>query len=352
MTAEEAAAATTSTPAASNQTEEEDDGRRSSSLIIFDGGTGREIERRGGPFRQPEWSALSLYEDPALVQNVHESYLEAGATAITTNSYAVVPFHLGRERYDRDAAWLLRLSVDLAHRAVAAHQGKTKKNDDEGEVGISVIGSIPPLCGSYEPDRFDPAVAGPILRDFMNAYRDRVDILLLETVGSSAEAKFYLESIRPELTTSWKKPVPIWISFCVESERGIMHQTPHLLTGDTLPEAVHQLTGAGLLDDATAVPVLLVNCCDVRLVTASVEQLMAALPPDKGVRVGAYPNAFSVPPPDAANHTLRQVDFNITPAVLKAQAQEWVQRGATVLGGCCGVGPEHIRAMASLKTPE
>jgi len=82
----------------------------------------------------------------------------------------------------------------------------------------------------------------------------------------------------------------------------------------------------------------------------SVEQLIVALPPGGNFRVGAYPNACSAPSPGAANHTLQQVDFNISPAaVLKAQAQEWVQRGATVLGGCCGVGPEHILAMTSLK---
>jgi len=305
---------------------------RSKELIIFDGGTGREIERRGGPFRQPEWSALALYKDPSMVQSVHESYLEAGATAITTNSYAIVPFHLGHERYEKDAKRLLDLSVELALRA-------------RGErVGVSIIGSIPPICGSYEPKRFDKEIAGPIVKDFLRAYQDRVDILLLETVGSIEEAKFYLEMIREE-QSKWKKPVAVWVSFCIASDYG-MGQKPHLLLGGTLKDAIDQLTACGLLD-VSFVPVMLVNCCDVKLVNNSILQLSEALP--SSFRVGAYPNAFSIPPPDAANHTLRHVDFNISPEFLKAQAKQWIQSGASVLGGCCGIGPDHIRAMASLK---
>lgn len=202
------------------------------------------------------------------------------------------------------------------------------------------------MCGSYEPGRFDAKVAVPMLKDFLKAYRDRVDILLLETIGSVEEAQIYLETIRED-QTNWTKPALIWISFCMASDYG-MEQHPHLLTGASLKDAVDQLSAKGLLDSAT-VPVVLVNCCDVRLVKESIEQLVKALPSAE-FRVGAYPNAFSIPPPDAANHTLRQVDFNITPSRLKEQARQWLQSGASVLGGCCGVGPEHIRAMASLKT--
>jgi S-methylmethionine-dependent homocysteine/selenocysteine methylase len=138
--------------------EEEGASAEQQPLIIFDGGTGREIQRRGGPFRQPEWSALALCEDPAIVQEIHESYIEAGATAITTNTHAVVPFHLGQERYQRDGERLLKLAVDLAVQA--------KGDRDE----VLVLGSIPPICGSYEPDSFDEAIAGPILKDFLEAF--------------------------------------------------------------------------------------------------------------------------------------------------------------------------------------
>lgn len=68
-------------------------------LVLLDGGMGRELQRRGAPFRQPEWSALALSEAPEQVEAVHRAYIEAGAQVITSNSYAVVPFHIGEERF-------------------------------------------------------------------------------------------------------------------------------------------------------------------------------------------------------------------------------------------------------------
>ncbi len=68
-------------------------------LWVLDGGMGRELARRGAPFRQPEWSALALMEAPETVREVHQAYVASGARVITTNSYALVPFHIGDERF-------------------------------------------------------------------------------------------------------------------------------------------------------------------------------------------------------------------------------------------------------------
>lgn len=64
-------------------------------MTILDGGMGRELEQRGAPFRQPEWSALSLSLAPNSVHDIHLDYIKSGATVITVNSYAVTPYHLG-----------------------------------------------------------------------------------------------------------------------------------------------------------------------------------------------------------------------------------------------------------------
>ena len=70
----------------------------------------------------------------------------------------------------------------------------------------------------------------------------------------------------------------------------------------------------------------------------------------KTIRLGAYPNAFSIPPPDAANHSLRAVDYNITPLMFQGCAEQWyTDAEATILGGCCGVSPEHIQCVSELK---
>lgn len=78
-------------------------------ITVLDGGTGRELHRVGAPFRQPEWSALALIEAPETVRQVHEAYLAAGADVITSNSYALTPFHIGAERFAAEGGHLAEI---------------------------------------------------------------------------------------------------------------------------------------------------------------------------------------------------------------------------------------------------
>jgi S-methylmethionine-dependent homocysteine/selenocysteine methylase len=72
-------------------------------VTILDDGTGRELLRVGAPFRQPEWSALALIEAPEFVTRAHRAFIAAGAEVITSDSYALVPFHLGAARFGAPA---------------------------------------------------------------------------------------------------------------------------------------------------------------------------------------------------------------------------------------------------------
>ena len=95
-------------------------------MWVLDGGTGRELKRIGAPFQQPEWSALALLQAPHFVTRVHESYVAAGARVITTNSYAVVPFHIGEERFAQQGATLAALAGRLAREVADRTPGKVQ----------------------------------------------------------------------------------------------------------------------------------------------------------------------------------------------------------------------------------
>lgn len=95
-------------------------------LWVLDGGMGRELARRGAPFRQPEWSALALMEAPETVREVHQAYATSGARVITTNSYALVPFHIGEARFAAQGEALAALAGQLA-RGVADEQGEPSR---------------------------------------------------------------------------------------------------------------------------------------------------------------------------------------------------------------------------------
>src|SRR5215212_6459659 len=100
-------------------------------VTVLDGGTGRELARIGAPFSQPLWSAQALMEDPDSVRRVHEAFVAAGAEVITTNTYALVPFHLGVDGFERDGHRLAALAASIA-RDVA-----------DRNTGVRVAGCLP-----------------------------------------------------------------------------------------------------------------------------------------------------------------------------------------------------------------
>src|SRR4051794_31661006 len=163
-------------------------------ILILDGGMGRELARNGAPFRQPEWSALALIEGPDFVRKAHDAFIAAGADVITTNSYAVVPFHLGEERFRRDGKMLADRAGRIARDAA-----------DEGPRFVKVAGSLPPLFGSYRPDLFREKDAAFIARFLITGLSQHVDLWLAETQGSIAEAAALHRALDGD-------PRPLWVS--------------------------------------------------------------------------------------------------------------------------------------------
>ncbi len=290
-------------------------------ITILDGGTGRELKRIGAPFRQPEWSALALIEAPEYVTRVHERYVDAGADVITTNTYAIVPFHIGEERHARDGARLARLAGQLA-RDVADRAGRS----------VVVAGSLPPVCGSYRADLFDAAAARPLVELLVTALRDHVDHWQGETLSAIEEARLLREVIGQD-------GKPLWLSFTL-SDDGTYDDVPRLRSGETVAEAMIAARELG----ASAV---LFNCSQPEVMADAVSVAVAA---SRGgavpFAVGVYANAFPPMRKDAtANETVTEIRADLDPPGYLNFAQTWVARGATIIGGCCGIGPEHIAVL-------
>jgi S-methylmethionine-dependent homocysteine/selenocysteine methylase len=293
-------------------------------ITLLDGGTGRELRRIGAPFAQPEWSAKALIEAPHFVTRVHESYVAAGADVITTNSYAVVPFHIGAERFRVQGAALAALAGRLA-REVA----------DRASRAVTVAGSLPPIGGSYRAEWFDASAARPILATLVTALRPAVDLWLAETLSLVAEA----ELVREVVDEDGK---PLWLSFTLADERG-PGEPARLRSGEAVADAV----SAAIHLRAAAV---LFNCSQPEVmgeaVTAAAQLLRERSLAAGALRIGVYANAF--PPQRAdveANAFLSEMRADITPAGYLNWARDWVARGASIIGGCCGIGPEHIAAL-------
>ncbi|MTD26904.1 homocysteine S-methyltransferase family protein [Erwinia sorbitola] len=293
-------------------------------IKILDGGMGRELARIGAPFRQPEWSALALYEAPQRVREVHDSYVAAGAGTITTNSYAVVPFHIGDARFSADGQRLAALAGELARDAAnaAAHP-------------VQVAGSLPPALGSYRPDLFEASRALDIHRVLVAAQSPYVDIWLGETISSIAEA----EAIHQALSGHSQ---PLWLSFSLHDDPEQPKTASTLRSGESVSAAVTRAVELGAEN-------ILFNCSHPEVMLSAVQQAVATLQRlGSAAGVGVYANAFEHGSNGGgANEGLSGLRKDTHPEGYLHWAQEWVAAGATLVGGCCGIGPEHIQRLAS-----
>jgi len=295
------------------------------SITILDGGMGRELEKRGAPFRQPEWSALALMADSGVVKDVHKTFIAAGASVITTNSYALVPFHLGEKRFD-DLGRALAMTAGTAARDAVRESGAS----------VRVAGSIPPLFGSYRPDLYRADRVDAIAAPLIEGLRAQVDVWLCET-QSLIEEPIRIKSLVDRLDTQRK---PFWVAFTLEDDAASGES--RLRSGESVADAVGAMVDVG-------VDAILFNCCQPEVIGQALRdtrQQLASLGAEH-IGIGAYANAFAPQPEDIpANEGLSEMRADMTPSAYLQWARQWVAEGATMIGGCCGIGPEHIAALS------
>jgi S-methylmethionine-dependent homocysteine/selenocysteine methylase len=264
-------------------------------ITLLDGPLGTELAARGVPTPAPAWSAFALDRAPGVVAAIHRDYAAAGAAVHTANTFRTRRRQVG----DRWEA--------LARRAVALARGAVPG-------GHRVAGSLGPLEDCYRPD-LSPPDPRPEHRELARALVDAgVDLLLCETFPHVGEA---LVAVEEAVATG----VPTWASFTAGPDGA-------LLTPAEVEAGAREAARRG----ASAV---LVNCTAATRILPYVERLAGA-----GVPFGAYGNAGS---PDEG------LGWTGAPDVERyaALAAAWVRAGATLVGGCCGTGPEHIRALAA-----
>lgn len=284
-------------------------------ITLLDGGMGQELIARSGDDPGPLWATRVMIDHPGLVREIHEDYFAAGASVATTNTYNIL--------HDRLQPVGLDAYYHALHlRALAeAHEARAK-------FGRGIIaGSMGPLGESYRPDLTPPvAVSAPLYAEKARIMAAHVDVILLETLSS-------LELARGALTGAQAAGLPVWLSVSVHDRDG-----SRLRSGEPV---------AGLRDLTAEFPVaaVLANCSMPEAMAAALGELR-----QMGLPFGAYANGFSeissLPLPDsgaAPDYTHRH---DLTPERYTEFALSWVAMGATIVGGCCEVGPAHIRHLA------
>jgi S-methylmethionine-dependent homocysteine/selenocysteine methylase len=283
-------------------------------ILLTDGGMGQELLRRSKAPPTPLWSGRVLLDEPELVRDLHLEFIRAGARAITVNAYGATPERLAREGLAELFEPLQKRAIDLAESARDAAQ-----QDD-----VLITGCLPPLFGSYHPAltiSFGETLA--IYRRIVAEQAERVDVMLCETMASAEEA-------RAAAIAAAESGKPVWVSWTLADDG-----PPRLRSGETLATAARAL-------DGIPVAARLVNCSRPEAVDAALPELVAL-----GGTVGAYANAFTAV--DRLKHggtvDVLAAREDLDPAAYADFAMGWVAGGATIVGGCCEVGPEHIAAL-------
>ncbi|WP_137168572.1 homocysteine S-methyltransferase family protein [Salinimonas lutimaris] len=289
-----------------------------SQFTLLDGGMGRELKASGAPFSRPYWSAQALMEAPQTVLKAHQRFIDAGAEIITVNSYACVPFHLGEDIYQTQGAALTRLAGQLARQAA-----------DKASSKVQVAGSLPPPMGSYRPDLFNAEKAIAIYQMLLDEQAPYADLWIAETIAS-------LEELNAVIPVARQSSKPCFYAFTLSDDNS---ETSTLRSGQSVESAVALAAAAGAAG-------VLFNCSVPEAMSAALTQAKEALSDDSStLLLGVYANNFA---PIGTEHLANSQEMGIrelTPQQYLAYAKTWYEQGARIIGGCCGIGPEHIDAL-------
>ena len=290
--------------------------------MMLDGGLATQLEAQGCDINSTLWSAVLLQSDPQAIIDAHHAYLEAGAECIETASYQASRAgfrELGLSNDEADD--LMRSSVELAKRA-----------RDELGSDVLIAASLGPYGailhdGSEYTGDYDVSI--DVLREFhterLSVFDNSdVDVLALETIPSLEEARVLAELLRECVT-------PAWVSFSCKDET-------HICDGANISRAV------SMFADHTNVLAVGVNCTPPQFVPALIRRIRFVLP---DTPIVAYPNSG-----ETYNASDNSWSGTVTPGDCAEAALGWLDAGASIVGGCCRMGPEHIRSMARQIGPQ
>ena len=280
--------------------------------VIIDGGTGTELERAGVPMDDKVWSGRAVLSHPAAVQQTHETFIRAGAEVIITNTFAAARHMLepgGLGDYVREinlnAVKLARQARDLAARNP-----------------VAIAGSICEWAPTDDPGWHRPEAVGSSSREQAEILAEAgVDLIALEMCE---QIEFSIAAIEAALEIG----LPLWIGMSARKFRGC--------------ETLSVFDDAALDFDSLAkalsgYPSMMMNIMHTPV--PDIEEAIGIVRRYWDGPVGIYPESgyFTMP-------NWQFVDI-IEPSELTKIAQQWVNGGVRMVGGCCGLGPEHIAAL-------
>jgi 5-methyltetrahydrofolate--homocysteine methyltransferase len=312
-------------------------------ILVIDGAMGTMIQRykltesdyRGSRFAN--WPSdlkgnndLLSITQPEIIKNIHLQYLEAGADIIETNTFNAQAVSMADYNMS-DLAYEINLAATKCAKD-AVKEFQAKNPEKKTVCGPFVAGAIGPMNKtlSLSPDVNNPGFRSISFDEVAAAYQEQVqalveggvDILLIETIFDTLNAKAAIYAIKKFFRDNNKTELPLMISGTITDASG------RTLSGQTL-EAFYTS-----VEHAKPISIGL-NCA---LGASQMRPHIEELAHIASCFTSAYPNAGL---PNAMG------EYDETPQETAHFLEDWAKEGfVNIVGGCCGTTPDHIRHIA------
>jgi homocysteine S-methyltransferase len=272
-------------------------------VVLIDGGTGTELEARGVPMNGAVWCGVAVLDHQDVVRSTHEDYIRAGAEVIAANTFPSNRLALEPAGFGDRVAEINRRAVEAALQA----------RENAAERPVLVAGSLSPHSAEGIPDpQPDPDVVRAAFREQVAVQAEAgVDLFALEMIPNAYYG-------RPAVEAAVESGLPVWLGMTGWSgEGGWEHEGG--LAG---------LVAALIRPGVTAVTAMHTDVGEIMPALDDIDQHWDGV-------MGAYAHHGGWEPPHWIFH-------DISPEAYADAALGWVARGAQIIGGCCGIRPEHI----------
>ncbi len=287
-----------------------------SELILLDGGTGTEIERQGAKMNDVAWCGIAHMEQPDVVRRVHESYLAAGSDIIIANTFGTAPHVLANLGLSEKTEEINKAAVEIALQA--------RDNSGKDACVAASMSSMP---------AFDvPRV--PVEKEFIATYKRMAEILaeagaeliITEMMMDKKNASMVVEAAN-------SVDLPVWIGFSAS-----VNEKKEVMNYESAGVWEYEVVAF----DDMASSILSIGCSAAGIMHTRVDHIKAAMKQLKQRWHGplfAYAESGHFVAPSWKFEEVISTDDYLD------YAKEWRAGGAQIIGGCCGIGPEHIRCL-------
>ncbi len=284
--------------------------------LLLDGAMGTVLHGRGIPIDRC-FDALNR-ENPAIVAEIHRSYIEAGADIIETNSFGANRFKLAHHGLENEVVQINAAAVAVARREIASSNKQVLLAGSVGPLGVR-LAPLGRVKVSEAESAFGEQIAALLFPERSPSEVQGVDLIILETMPDLSELEAAVSAAR---AISSDLPIFVMMTFTRDDRT---------LLGDTAASVAEQM--ARLDVDAIGV-----NCSSGPVQVLRLLSIMQDSAPD--VPLIAAPNAGWPQQLEGG-----RVLYPATPDYFGKYALAFIKAGASLVGGCCGTTAEHITAM-------